>query len=98
MANGVSHSIREFIVSNFLYGQECSFADEDSFMGAGIIDSTGVLQLVAYLEETYGITVVDDELIPENLDSVNNVTAYILRKTAIGKAAKVGDLGTGEQA
>jgi acyl carrier protein len=67
-------------------------------MGAGIIDWTGVLQLVAYLEETYGIAVMDDELIPENLDSINNVTAYIVRKTAIGAAADVANRRTGGKA
>jgi acyl carrier protein len=75
-----AQDVRQFIVSNFLYGQECSFSDDDSFMGEGIVDSTGVLQLVEFLEETYGITVEDEELMPENLDSLNNVSAYLARK------------------
>jgi acyl carrier protein len=78
--NNVAREVRQFIVSNFLYGQERSFSDGDSFMGEGIVDSTGVLQLVEFLEETYGITVEDEELIPENLDSLNNVSAYLARK------------------
>jgi len=87
MSNSVAQEVREFIVSNFLYGQESSFKDDDSFMGGGIIDSTGVLQLVAFLEETYGITVEDEELIPENLDSICYVSVYLARKmSATAKA------------
>ena len=79
-SNNIAQAVREFIVSNFLYGQERPLADDDSFMGEGIVDSTGVLQLVEFLEETYGITVEDEELIPENLDSLNSVSAYLARK------------------
>jgi acyl carrier protein len=79
-SSNVAQDVRQFIVSNFLYGQQRSFSDDDSFMGEGIVDSTGVLQLVEFLEETYGITVEDEELIPENLDSLNNVSAYLARK------------------
>jgi len=80
MSNNVLQEVRQFIVSNYLYGQERTFNDDDSFMGEGIIDSTGVLQLVAFLEESYGITVEDEELTPENLDSLNNVAGYLARK------------------
>lgn len=76
----IAQQVREFIVQNFLYGQGRAFNDDDSFLAEGIVDSTGVLQLVAFLEETYGISVEDEDLIPQNLDSVNNVTAYLLRK------------------
>lgn len=57
-----------------------TFTDSDSFLESGIIDSSGVLQLVSYLEETYGITVEDDGLTPDNFDSVNFVAAYLSRK------------------
>ena len=79
-ANTVAQQVREFIVENFLYGQERTFKDDDSFLGEGIVDSTGVLQLVSHVEETYGITVEDEDLIPENMDSINNVVAYLSRK------------------
>ena len=72
--------IRGFVTENYVFGQELTFADSDSFLESGIIDSTGVLQLVSYLEETYDITVEDDELTPDNLDSVNSVAAYLSRK------------------
>jgi len=88
-SNGVAQEVREFIVSNFLYGQNRSLKDDDSFMGEGIVDSTGVLQLVAFLEETYGIKVEDEELIPENLDSISYVSAYLARKESATAKAKM---------
>ncbi len=72
--------IREFIVENFLFGNANGLADDTSFLEEGIIDSTGVLELVTFLEETFEIQVDDEELIPENLDSIGNVTAYLERK------------------
>lgn len=83
-AISLSQEIREFIVSNFLYGQESTLTDDDSFLAKGIVDSTGVLQLVTFLEETYGITVEDEELTPEYLDSISSVTAYLCRKMNVG--------------
>lgn len=80
--SSLEKDVREFIASNFLYGQDRNFDNDDSFLTEGIIDSTGVLQLVSFLEETYGITVEDEELRPDNLDSVNNITAYLARKFA----------------
>lgn len=83
-----TNDVRKFIASNFLYGQDRNFGNDDSFLGEGIIDSTGVLQLVSFLEEAYGISVEDEELRPDNLDSVNNITAYLSRK--LGTAARIG--------
>jgi acyl carrier protein len=70
-------TIRAFVVENFLFGNNENLEDNTSFLEEGIIDSTGVLELVSYLEEEFPITVEDEELIPENLDSINNVTAYL---------------------
>ncbi|TKB07433.1 phosphopantetheine-binding protein [Desulforhopalus sp. IMCC35007] len=73
--------IRAFIFENFLFdAEEDSLQNESSFLEQGIIDSTGVLELVEWLEEEFSITVDDDELIPENLDSVLLLSAYIDRK------------------
>ena len=72
--------IREFISENFLFGEANGLKDDTSFLEEGIIDSTGVLELVNFLEEEFSITVDDEELIPENLDSVNNVTAFLVGK------------------
>ncbi|PIE69571.1 MAG: acyl carrier protein [Deltaproteobacteria bacterium] len=76
----VKSEIKNFIIENFLFGNADGLQDDTSFLEEGIIDSTGVLELVTFLEETYEIRVDDEELIPENLDSVENVTAYLERK------------------
>ena len=69
--------IRTFVVDNFLFGQAGDLADDTSFLEGGIIDSTGVLELGTHLETTYGIKVNDEELIPENLDSINAIAGYL---------------------
>jgi len=76
----VKDKVRSFIVENFLFGNEDGLKDDSSFLDEGIIDSTGILELVSFLEEEFGIAVEDEELIPENLDSIANVTAYLERK------------------
>jgi acyl carrier protein len=73
--------IRKFIQENFILDEEAHLKDEDSLLEKGIIDSTGVLELVAFIEEKYGISVQDEELIPENLDSIRNISGFIWRKT-----------------
>jgi len=77
---GNCSKIRDFIVENFLFGDGAILTEDTSFMSEGIIDSTGILELVFYLEETFGIKVEDDELIPENMDTIRNITAYLDRK------------------
>ena len=72
--------IRNFIVENFLFGSDNGLTDDASFLDEGIIDSTGILELVSFIEEDFGIAVEDEELIPENLDSIRNVVAYLERK------------------
>lgn len=75
--------IREFIINNFLFGQQAAaLDDQQSFLDTGIIDSTGVLELVSFLEQQFGIAVDDRELLPENLDSVANVARFVERKVA----------------
>lgn len=70
--------LRKFISNNFvLRGEAGSLKDDDSFLEKGIVDSTGVLELVGFLEDTFGFRVEDEELIPENLDSIDNLVAYI---------------------
>ncbi len=73
--------IRKFITENFLFGQDDGgLTDNDSFLEKGIIDSTGVLELVAFVEEKFGVKVEDHELIPENLDSINNLISFVSSK------------------
>ncbi len=75
------NKIRQFIFENFLFGEsDEGLKDDDSFLDQGIIDSTGVLELVAYLEETFQLEIKDEELIPENFDSVNNLVNFINKK------------------
>ena len=72
--------IKTFIIKNFLFGSKDGLKDETSFLEEGIIDSTGILELVTFLEDKFSITVEDEELVPENLDSINNVTTFLERK------------------
>ena len=72
--------LRSFLDENFLFGQQNTLKDDDSFLESGILDSTGILQLIAFLGETYGITVLDEEVTPDNLDSIDQVAAYLHRK------------------
>ena len=79
--NFVEH-VRGFVVENFLFGDERHLSEDASFLRNGIIDSTGVLELIRFLEETFNITVEDEEVIPENLDSLRNISNYLQLKHA----------------
>lgn len=73
--------LRQFIVENFLLaGDGSGVGDADSLTARGILDSTGALELVMHLENRYGITVLDEELHPDNLDSIDKIAAFIGRK------------------
>jgi acyl carrier protein len=78
--NETRNKIRTFIIENFLFGNDEGLKDDSSFLDEGIIDSTGILELVSFMEETFSISVDDEELIPENLDSIDNVVGYLERK------------------
>jgi acyl carrier protein len=73
--------IRQFVCENFILGQEeLELSDRDSLLDSGIIDSTGVIELVGFIEESFGIEILDEEIIPENLDSISNVASFIRSK------------------
>jgi len=73
--------VRRFIIENFLYGDDGEgFTDDASFLEEGIIDSTGVLELITFLEDEFHLQIDDGELVPENLDSVNNVAGFLAAK------------------
>ena len=77
--------LRNYIVENFLFGDtDTEFTDSDSFMDKGIIDSTGILEVITFIEENYDIKIEDDEILPENLDSIDNLTNFISRKVKEG--------------
>ena len=77
----IAERIREFVVDNYLFGQTSTeLADEGSFMQKGIFDSTGVLELVFFLETTFDIKVEDEDLAEENLDSIKRASRFVQRK------------------
>ncbi len=81
METNDSSKVREYIVENFLFGDGEKLNEDTSFMEEGIIDSTGILELVFFIEENFGIKIEDDELVPENMDSLNNIAGYLAIKT-----------------
>jgi acyl carrier protein len=85
----VTTRIREFVVDTFLLGDDDGFDDDDSLIEGGIVDSTGVMELVSFLEETYGIAIEDRELVAANLDSITRLRAFVDGKVAVA-AAPVG--------
>ena len=82
-----NQEIRTFIIDTFLFGEAEGLTDDTSFLDWGVIDSTGVLELVTHLEQAYEIRVDGTEMIPENLDSVNAVAAFLERKIGAAECA-----------
>ncbi len=77
----VEAKIRDYVLENYLFTDDPSaLANDTSFLEEGIIDSTGILEVIAFLEEEFEIDVKDEEIIPENLDSVDNLKAFIATK------------------
>jgi acyl carrier protein len=70
-------TVREFVIRNFIFEDDGSLTPEMSFIDNAIIDSTGVLELITFVEETYGIKVEDHEIIPENFDSIRNIASFV---------------------
>ena len=87
---GLRHDVRSFIFDNFLFGQApagVTLSDDQSLLEAGIIDSTGILELVMFVETHCGITIADEELIPDNLDSISRLVQFVERKRNLVSAA-----------
>ena len=76
----IRENIRSFIVDNFLFGEDLGLKDDSSILDGGFLDSTGIMHLVAYLEETYSVRIEDEELVPENLDSLDKIAAFLETK------------------
>ncbi len=88
MANDVKQAIRDFIETSFLFREgRDGVGDSESLLAAGLIDSTGILELVSFLEAEFAIMVMDEEIVPENLDSVGQIAAYVDRKQAASLTA-----------
>jgi acyl carrier protein len=79
----VENKIRNYILENYLFtDNQAALKNGDSFLEKGVLDSTGILEVIYFLEDGFGIKVADEEMVPENLDSVDKIVAYVGRKTA----------------
>lgn len=77
----VESQVRNYILENYLFtDDQTALANEDSFLEKGILDSTGILEVIYFLEDEFGIKIQDEEMVPENLDSVNNIVAFVAGK------------------
>ena len=76
----IKDQVRSFVTSNFYVADPTSLEDDASLLYRGIIDSTGVLEVIFFIEETFGITVEDSEMLPDNLDSIERIAKFIARK------------------
>ena len=84
MDMNIKKTIRQYILENLLFTEdESALQDDDSFLAGGILDSTGVLEIILFIEETFGIKVNDDEMLPANLDSVDKLVAFIKHKQLV---------------
>ena len=80
MSADLKEKIRSFIISNFYVSDPSTLKDDMSLLDAGIVDSTGVLEIITFIETEFGVTVEDAEMLPENLDAVNHIAAYVAKK------------------
>jgi acyl carrier protein len=76
----LQQQIRDFVATNFYVADPNSLEDRTSLLDQGIIDSTGVLEVIMFIETTFGVTVEDSEMLPENLDSIERIASYVGRK------------------
>jgi len=88
MTSNIKEQVRQFVLDNFVMSGTIELPDDASFMDRHIIDSTGFLELISFIEEAFGIQVVDEEMVPENLDSLENIERYVLKKQAAPSMAK----------
>lgn len=80
---GIEQEVRGYILENYLFtDDESVLANSDSFLQKGILDSTGILEVIYFIEDEYGVKVEDEEMVPENLDSVERLVAFVQRKQA----------------
>lgn len=82
MTSNIKQQVRQFILDNFMMGSAAEVPDDASFMDRHIIDSTGFLELISFVEQSFDIQITDDEMVPENLDSLNNIERFVQQKHA----------------
>jgi acyl carrier protein len=76
----IKEQVRTFVTSNFYVAEPAALDDVASLLDRGIIDSTGVLEVIFFIEDTFGIKVEDSEMLPDNLDSIERIANFIDRK------------------
>ncbi len=76
----IKEQVRTFVTTNFYIADPRTLTDSASLLDQGVIDSTGVLEVIGFLEDTFGITIEDDEMLPANLDSIERISAFVARK------------------
>jgi len=82
----IEQEVRQFVVDNFLFGEGADqLSNDDSFLDKGLVDSMGILTLVAFVEQKYGIAVGDEDLVPENWDSVRRIAGFVQSKAHVAK-------------
>ena len=92
MAQDIHLAVRRFIGENFLFQEDGhGISDDQSLLDAAIMDSTGVLELVSFLEATFRIEVHDDEMLPENLDSIRAIASYVARKLSSSRVERLAE-------
>ncbi|MGB5629196.1 MAG: acyl carrier protein [Woeseiaceae bacterium] len=81
MSSELQTQVRDFILENYLFTDDTSVLGlDESLLDRGIVDSTGMLEIIMFIEDELGVQVADEEMIPENLDSVNRIAAFVARK------------------
>ena len=81
--NSIQKEIRQYVFENFIVDDDEDFSDDESFLESGLIDSTGILELITFVEENYEIEIEDEEMIPDNLDGIAKVARFVASKMAV---------------
>lgn len=84
----IENQIKQFILKNLYFAEDNSLGDDDSFLETGVVDSTGVMELVAFVQKEFGVTVETQDIVVDNFDSVSKVARYVRRKTAHSRPAE----------
>ncbi len=85
--------VKKFVVNTFMFGDDQGLSEHTSFLGSRVVDSTGMLELVSFIEDRFGICIEDHELMPENLDSLGQIAAFLERKLDTNQNRDTGALG-----
>jgi acyl carrier protein len=83
VVGALNHTIRAYIIENLFLGGVTDFDDDASLLESGALDSTGAMELVSFLEKRFGIVIKDQEINPENLETVNRISVMVEKKTAL---------------